>query len=84
MILFRLCTCVYVVSSVCMHVDIVSLIVTRNKLYNINYPNSLYVQLREACRDIRKLAAEGKDINELRKAKQKYITEVRQHVCTYT
>ena len=35
-----------------------------------------YTQLREACRDICKLTAEGKDINELRKAKQKYIADV--------
>ena len=39
-------------------------------------------QLREACRDIRKLAAEGKDINEMRKTKQKYITDVSN--CTHT
>ena len=34
--------------------------------------------------DIRKMAAEGKDINDLRKAKQKYITDVRQRTCTHT
>ena len=46
----------------------------------INDTDFSYTQLREACRDIRKLAAEGKDINELRKAKQKYIADVGRHI----
>ena len=59
-----------------------SVLMLQYKYYIMTYCPTLIItdsysmQLREACRDIRRLAAEGKGINELRKTKQKYISQM--------